>query len=50
MIPLIVQILIDVAVLIYAGTLGVLFCIMSCRCISDGCADAHRPRRRLAAF
>ena len=43
---MIALILINVAVLAYATTLGVLASVMCCRCVADGFEDAHAHRRR----
>lgn len=42
MVKMIALILINVGVLAYAMTLGVLASVMCCRCVADGVEDARR--------
>ena len=43
-VKMIALILINVGVLAYAMTIGVLASVMCCRCVADGFEDAHRRR------
>jgi len=44
MILLLVELFFRTIVLTITAFMSVLLCIMSCRCITDGCNDAHRRR------